>query len=56
MNSVSMKTRPGPCPAVDGGTPADWDYDCAEDLVVPDVGEDLTLKACADSSGSVSAS
>ncbi len=42
--------------AVDGAPPVEWDNDFAEDLVVPDVGEDISLKACVDSSGSVSAS
>ena len=42
--------------AVDGAPPADWDHQFAEDLVIPEMGEDITLRACVDSSGSVSAS
>ena len=42
--------------AVDGAPPADWDHAFAEDLEVPTVGEDITLRACVDSSGSVSTS
>jgi hypothetical protein len=41
---------------VDGAPPADWDNVFTEDLVIPDVGEDISLSACVDSSGSVSAS
>ncbi len=42
--------------AVDGAPPVDWDHEFAEDVDVSDIGEDITLKACVDTSGSVSAS
>lgn len=41
---------------VDGAPPLDWDHRFAEDLVVPVEGENIVLKACVDTSGSVSAS
>jgi hypothetical protein len=42
--------------AVDGAPPFDWDHQFAKDIVVDSLGEEVTLKACVDSSGSVSAS
>lgn len=38
---------------VDGAPPVDWDHEFAEDLDVPSVGENIVLRACADSSGSI---
>ncbi len=42
--------------AVDGAPPADWDHHFADDVEVNNLGEDITLKACVDTSGSVSVS
>ena len=42
--------------AVDGAPPLDWDHQFAEDLEVPLAGENITLKACADTSGQITTS
>ncbi len=41
---------------VDGAPPLDWNDTLTRETVVDGVGEDITLRVCADTSGSVSAS
>jgi hypothetical protein len=41
---------------VDGLPPLDWDHEYVQDFALPSIGEDITLKMCADTSGNVTAS